>query len=85
MILGLWVCAPINRAVDDKAAKSLLGESFKRQLKYDGVSQLAGHLTFFILLTINLPITFQQLNFKIYRVVFAFNTRIYDAQMLTDQ
>lgn len=33
---GLWVCAPINRAVDDKAAKSLLGESFKRQLKYDG-------------------------------------------------
>ncbi|KAM3081672.1 hypothetical protein ACMFMG_005123 [Clarireedia jacksonii] len=33
---GLWICAPINRAVDDKAAKSLLGESFKRQLKYDG-------------------------------------------------
>ncbi|KAF7903268.1 uncharacterized protein EAF01_006317 [Botrytis porri] len=33
---GLWGCAPINRAVDDKAAKSLLGESFKRQLKYDG-------------------------------------------------
>lgn len=28
---GLWVVAPINRAVDDKAAKSLLGESFKRQ------------------------------------------------------
>ncbi len=28
--------APINRAVDDKAAKSLLGESFKRQLKFDG-------------------------------------------------
>lgn len=28
--------APINRAVDDKAAKSLLGESFKRQLKMDG-------------------------------------------------
>jgi len=33
---GLWIVAPINRAVDDKAAKSLLGESFKRQLKYDG-------------------------------------------------
>ena len=33
---GLWVVAPINRAVDDKAAKSLLGESFKRQLKMDG-------------------------------------------------
>ncbi|KAL8853713.1 MAG: hypothetical protein Q9221_001524 [Calogaya cf. arnoldii] len=26
---GLWIVAPINRAVDDKAAKSLLGESFK--------------------------------------------------------
>jgi ribosome biogenesis GTPase A len=33
---GLWIVAPINRAVDDKAAKSLLDESFKRQLKYDG-------------------------------------------------
>ncbi|KAL8709618.1 MAG: hypothetical protein Q9220_005710 [cf. Caloplaca sp. 1 TL-2023] len=33
---GLWIVAPINRAVDDKAAKSLLGESFKRQLKLDG-------------------------------------------------
>ncbi|KAK3067558.1 hypothetical protein LTR53_015506 [Teratosphaeriaceae sp. CCFEE 6253] len=33
---GLWIVAPINRAVDDKAAKSLLGNTFKRQLKYDG-------------------------------------------------
>ncbi|KAF2455772.1 hypothetical protein BDY21DRAFT_288795 [Lineolata rhizophorae] len=33
---GLWIVAPINRAVDDKAAKSLLGQTFKRQLKYDG-------------------------------------------------
>ncbi|KAF1918118.1 hypothetical protein BDU57DRAFT_528585 [Ampelomyces quisqualis] len=33
---GLWIVAPINRAVDDKAAKTLLGETFKRQLKYDG-------------------------------------------------
>lgn len=33
---GLWIVAPINRAVDDKAAKNLLGESFKRQLKVDG-------------------------------------------------
>ncbi|KAH6709607.1 Dynamin family-domain-containing protein [Leptodontidium sp. MPI-SDFR-AT-0119] len=32
----LFIVAPINRAVDDKAAKSLLGESFKRQLKFDG-------------------------------------------------
>lgn len=28
--------APINRAVDDKAAKTLLGDTFKRQLKFDG-------------------------------------------------
>lgn len=33
---GLWIVAPITRAVDDKAARSLLGESFKRQLKMDG-------------------------------------------------
>lgn len=33
---GLWIVAPINRAVDDKAAKSLLGESFKKQLQMDG-------------------------------------------------
>ncbi|TDZ99668.1 Nuclear GTPase SLIP-GC [Colletotrichum sidae] len=34
---GLWIVAPINRAVDDKTAKYLLGDSFKRQLKYDGI------------------------------------------------
>jgi len=33
---GLWIVAPITRAVDDKAAKNLLGETFRRQLKYDG-------------------------------------------------
>ena len=33
---GLWIVAPINRAVDDKAAKTLLGDTFKRQLKMDG-------------------------------------------------
>ncbi|KAK3294038.1 uncharacterized protein B0H64DRAFT_361274 [Chaetomium fimeti] len=33
---GLWIVAPITRAVDDKTAKSLLGDSFRRQLKYDG-------------------------------------------------
>ncbi|KAF2102156.1 hypothetical protein NA57DRAFT_35654, partial [Rhizodiscina lignyota] len=33
---GLWIVAPINRAVDDKAAKNLLGQQFKRQMKYDG-------------------------------------------------
>lgn len=35
---GLWIVAPINRAVDDKTAKTLLGDSFKRQLKFDGTS-----------------------------------------------
>ncbi|KAI5247236.1 hypothetical protein E4T43_02175 [Aureobasidium subglaciale] len=33
---GLWIFSPINRAVDDKAAKNLLGSTFRRQLKYDG-------------------------------------------------
>ncbi|GAB1316634.1 Dynamin N-terminal domain-containing protein [Madurella fahalii] len=33
---GLWIVAPITRAVDDKTARSLLGDSFRRQLKYDG-------------------------------------------------
>ncbi|KAF2443457.1 hypothetical protein P171DRAFT_495215 [Karstenula rhodostoma CBS 690.94] len=33
---GLWIVAPITRAVDDKAAKNLMGNAFKRQLKYDG-------------------------------------------------
>ena len=34
---GLWIVAPITRAVDDKTAKNLLGDSFKRQLKFDGI------------------------------------------------
>ncbi|KAF1970216.1 hypothetical protein BU23DRAFT_601136 [Bimuria novae-zelandiae CBS 107.79] len=33
---GLWIVAPITRAVDDKSAKNLLGDTFRRQLKYDG-------------------------------------------------
>lgn len=33
---GLWIVAPINRAVDDKTASMLLGDAFKRQLKMDG-------------------------------------------------
>ncbi|KAL8939228.1 MAG: hypothetical protein Q9216_003474 [Gyalolechia sp. 2 TL-2023] len=37
---GLWIVTPINRAVDDRAAKFLLGESFKRQLKMDGTFDL---------------------------------------------
>ncbi|KAI4748386.1 hypothetical protein E4T50_01395 [Aureobasidium sp. EXF-12298] len=34
--IGLWIVSPINRAVDDKAAKNLLGSAFRRQLKFDG-------------------------------------------------
>lgn len=34
---SIWVVAPINRAVDDKAAKMLMGEGFKRRLQYDGI------------------------------------------------
>ncbi|KAK3495154.1 Dynamin family-domain-containing protein [Neurospora hispaniola] len=33
---GLWIIAPITRAVDDKAAQTLLGSSFRRQLQFDG-------------------------------------------------
>ncbi|KAH6654027.1 Dynamin family-domain-containing protein [Truncatella angustata] len=33
---GLWVVAPISRAVSDKTAQKLLGETFKLQMKYDG-------------------------------------------------
>jgi len=33
---AVWIVAPINRAVDDKTASKLLGDSFKLQLKMDG-------------------------------------------------
>ncbi|TDZ28938.1 Nuclear GTPase SLIP-GC [Colletotrichum spinosum] len=33
---GLWIVAPISRAVDNKTATDLMGESFTRQLKLDG-------------------------------------------------
>jgi len=32
----MWIVAPIKRAVDDKTAKDLLGEEFKRRLLMDG-------------------------------------------------
>ncbi|KAI1375031.1 hypothetical protein F4677DRAFT_424372 [Hypoxylon crocopeplum] len=33
---GIWVLAAITRAINDKAAHQLLGQSFKQQLNYDG-------------------------------------------------
>ncbi|KAK3357103.1 hypothetical protein B0T25DRAFT_589476 [Lasiosphaeria hispida] len=33
---GLWIVAPVTRAVDDKSAQNLLGDAFKRQLLLDG-------------------------------------------------
>jgi hypothetical protein len=33
---AVWVVAAINRAVDDRTAKELLGEHFRRQLLMDG-------------------------------------------------
>ncbi|KAI0025028.1 hypothetical protein F4780DRAFT_490832 [Xylariomycetidae sp. FL0641] len=33
---AIWVVASIVRAIDDKAPQDLLGQSFKRQLKFDG-------------------------------------------------
>lgn len=32
---GLWVVAPISRAIDDKSARDLQGESFRRQMMFD--------------------------------------------------
>lgn len=36
MCNGLWITAGIDRAISNKAAQELLGNNFKRQLKYDG-------------------------------------------------
>jgi GTPase SAR1 family protein len=33
---GIWIVASINRAVNDKTAKKMLGESFRRELLMDG-------------------------------------------------
>lgn len=33
---AVWVVASIHRAVDDRTAKELLGEHFRRQLLMDG-------------------------------------------------
>lgn len=33
---GIWIVASINRAVNDKTAKNMLGESFRRELLMDG-------------------------------------------------
>lgn len=40
---GLWVVAPITRAVDDKTAHNLLGTTFRRQMQFDGAY---GHMSF---------------------------------------
>ncbi|KAK4043526.1 hypothetical protein C8A01DRAFT_43650 [Parachaetomium inaequale] len=32
----LWIVTPITRTVDDKTTQTLLGDSFKRQLQFDG-------------------------------------------------
>ncbi|KAK9416147.1 putative Dynamin N-terminal domain-containing protein [Seiridium unicorne] len=40
---GLWIVAPVTRAVDDKTAQNMLGQSFKLQLKYD---DKYSHVTF---------------------------------------
>lgn len=33
---SIWIVASINRAVNDKTAKNMLGESFRRELLMDG-------------------------------------------------
>ncbi|KAK3319346.1 hypothetical protein B0H66DRAFT_591910 [Apodospora peruviana] len=49
-----WKPAPITHAVDDKTAKSLLGDSFRRQLKYDGTYSA---VTFICSKTDDIPVT----------------------------
>jgi hypothetical protein len=39
----VWIISPIHRAIDDKTAKDLLGENFRRQLLMDGQY---GNITF---------------------------------------
>jgi chromosome segregation ATPase len=34
----IWIVAPITRAVDEKTAKHLLGDAFRRQMKFDGAT-----------------------------------------------
>ncbi|KAE9965164.1 hypothetical protein BLS_007810 [Venturia inaequalis] len=51
---GLWVVAPITRAVNDKAAKKLMGDQFKRQMKFDG---MVSNLTFICSKTDDISIT----------------------------
>ncbi len=34
----MWIVSNIKRAVNDKTAKDMLGESFRRQLLMDGAS-----------------------------------------------
>lgn len=34
---SIWIVSPITRAVDNKIARHLLGDSFKRQLRRDGI------------------------------------------------
>lgn len=51
---GLWVVAPITRAVNDKAAKKLMGDQFKRQMKFDG---MVSNLTFVCSKTDDISIT----------------------------
>lgn len=33
---SIWIVSPITRAVDDRTAKTLLGDAFKRQIQMDG-------------------------------------------------
>lgn len=38
--IALWLVSPIKRAVDNKAAKELLGRTSRIQLKMDGICKL---------------------------------------------
>ncbi|KAK0753134.1 Dynamin family-domain-containing protein [Schizothecium vesticola] len=51
---GLWVVAPITRAVDDKTAHNLMGTTFRRQMQFDGAY---GNMSFICSKTDDVSIT----------------------------
>ncbi|TLD26549.1 hypothetical protein PspLS_04663 [Pyricularia sp. CBS 133598] len=51
---GMWILAPIQRAVDDKSAKTLMGTAFKEQLQFDG---MFGKVTFICSKTDIMPVS----------------------------
>ncbi|KAF5500731.1 Nuclear GTPase SLIP-GC [Colletotrichum siamense] len=58
---GIWIVAPIKRAVDNKVAKDLMSDAFKRQLRLDGS---LSNVTFICSMTDELEVEEAVKNFK---------------------